>query len=229
MKKAVVLQRKLRRILVVASAVCVSISVLIYVIFDMLTTKEEALQKVESDLRLVVSQIAEEERKIGVVHSSLETFQLLNERLSKGELSLNRVKAETLLNDLKNKYRLTDFQATLGAESVVSGNGFDGRTLQVNQTDITLKFVALSDVHVFAFLDELTKSLSGYFRYYNLSITKLHELTDADLTRMSAGDAVGFVNVEVSAIWLGLKRPAKPDGVATPAVGAGNVPDGGVK
>jgi hypothetical protein len=195
-----------------------------YILSDMSDEAKIDEAKLQGSINAVSGQINEEEKKIGVVRSSLEEFNFLKGRLDGELLSINRAKAEEILNNLRTKYRLTTFQATVAAEQPFVGEGYDNRTVDLTQSDIKIDFNAMSDLHVFSFVKELKEQLPGYVRIYDFSIRRAEQLKPEHFAAMSKGETPALVNAKISMMWMGIRLHPKPkEGDAT-ATGAPAAP-----
>lgn len=189
-----------------------------YVLSSMHDAIAQEQTQLDASIHTISAQISEEEKKIGVVRSSLEEFNALKSRLDAGGLSIDRSKAEAVLNTLRTKYRVSNFQATVSAEQLITGEGYDGKTVEMSQSDIKMDFNAMSDVHVFSLMEELKTLLPGYVRVYDFSIRRPEKLTPEHFAAMTKGETPALVNAKISAVWIGLRLPQKPkDDAAVPA------------
>lgn len=210
MKKYERLKKKLIKEILISAAICATLGGGVFALLMLLDGVEQQQRTLTASLHTLSAQIAEEEKKIGIVRSSIDEFNVLKSKLDTGELSINRSKAEEVLTKLQKKYRTTAFQATVAAETPLLGDGYDNKMIQITQSDILLTFSAMSDVHVFSLLSELTQTLPGYFRISSFSITRDGRLKSDDMIAMSQGKTPELVKAKIGLVWLGLRLPEKP-------------------
>jgi len=172
MKKYEQVKKKLVKEMLVYAGVCAALGGGVFGLLMLVDGVEQKQRTLTASIHTLSAQMAEEEKKIGIVRSSIEEFNFLKSKLDTGELSINRSKAEEVLTKLQKKYRTTAFQATVAAETPLVGDGYDNKSIQITQSDIALTFSAMSDVHIFSLLSELKQTLPGYLRVSNFSMSR---------------------------------------------------------
>lgn len=91
---------------------------------------------------------------------------------------------------------------------------------------LVIQFLAVSDVHVFSFLDDLRRASPGFVRIDKVEIKRSADMTDAALTQMQGGASPLLVTATVEFTWIRImpkdvKAPAATGGAdAAPASGA---------
>ena len=70
------------------------------------------------------------------------------------------------------------------------------------QPRVSVQFLAVSDVHVFSFLDDLRRSAPGLIRIDSLKLKRTAELSDATLVQMGTGSIPLLVDATVEFTWI---------------------------
>lgn len=224
--------KKLQKRVMVESGIAAAIVAVMFAGYMTVENLSESAQQQESQLmgevRDIDGKIAEEERIIGIVKSSIDEFNEVNESITAGKFTLNREKAESLLTELKAKYRLDSFSAIISPETTINGQGYDGKRMAIYYSEISIDFSAMSDQHVLAFYKEFMEKASGVLRFSLFNITRDAKPTVVMLTDLSKGKVVTSVRSNAKLYWIGMKPAPKLDpAVAAAAAAAAAAPEVG--
>ncbi len=222
------LKRIKKNVLVEAAvaAAVVAVFVGIYFLVDSFVTSTESDEtKVTGEVRTLDAQIAEEERKVGIVKSSIAEYNEIKAAMDAKQFALDRTRVEETLTKLKTQYRLSNFTASIAPEATTKGAAFDGKRVGIIYSDVKLAFSAISDVHVFSFFDALKTSLPGFIRVTKFSLKRDKKMDASIFVSLNKGEDVPLVQASVEFKWLGLKIIEKtPDpnaAAASPPAPAG--------
>ena len=126
---------------------------------------------------------------------------------------------KNLLKAMKDQYRFADsMKLTISADKPVDRPEFSALNYKVMlHEDMEMNVSAMSDVHVFSFLEDMKKRLPGLIRIKNFRINRKSSMSIESLTQMSSGNKPELVDATIKFTWLTLedKNPPKP-----PAEGA---------
>jgi len=166
--------------------------------------------------------------KINNADSSQKTYTEIVEKRGNAEFSIDNERVRTVLEDLIRQYRIAiEGKLEYAPEAAVTGQGVDNLESKfVMRKSALLKFTAISDLHVYAFLDALSHELPGMVDYRKITIARRGHIDNAALAQLSLGKEVPLVDASVEFDWYGvLPKETKEEGQqAGPANPAGAVP-----
>jgi hypothetical protein len=169
---------------------------------------------------------ASSESSLGAAHGQLSSLKMQIEKSGSAEKRYAGIQIERTQENytadteafkeqirvLKEKYRLTDtLKLSLAPENKSTRPDFATGNYDVMQRDDTqLTFGAMSDVHVFSFIDEFMRSAPGIVRLTKLTLTRKMVMDSAAFTQMASGSVPEVVGVEMHFLWAGLVPKEKP-------------------
>ena len=84
---------------------------------------------------------------------------------------------------------------------------------------LVIQFQAVSDVHVFSFMDDLRRAVPGFIRIDKMELKRTADMTEAAIAQLQSGASPILVNATIEFTWIRITpKDAKP---ATPAAAAG--------
>lgn len=125
---------------------------------------------------------------------------------------------KNLLRKAKEKYRFaTNFKLTLAAEKNAERPEFSGLNYDVAVREpMRIDLEAISDLHVFSFIDYLVRNAPGLVRITKLDIKRKGDMDATALSKMNAGDAPALVEASMEFTWVGVS-PKKQQQAAAQA------------
>lgn len=142
-----------------------------------------------------------------------------------GDYSANTDALKEWLREMKDKYRFSDsFKLTLANEKKSDKPEFSALNFDVTVREpMKLEFGAISDTHVFSFVNQLQHDMPGMVRVTKLDITRKSDITTASLREFAAGGTPENVDADIEFTWVGLSpKENKTDSAAGTAVPAPN-------
>jgi hypothetical protein len=79
-----------------------------------------------------------------------------------------------------------------------------------------IDFQAVSDMHVFSFLEELRAAAPGLIRIDMVSLKRTADMLDASISQIASGSTPLLVDVKVEFTWIGIAPKEKKAGEAKP-------------
>jgi hypothetical protein len=80
---------------------------------------------------------------------------------------------------------------------------------------LIIQFSAVSDVHVFSFIDDLRRAAPGFVRIDRVEMKRNADITDAAITQMQSGQSPILVNATIEFTWIRITpkdvKAAAPD------------------
>lgn len=172
------------------------------------------LESKDRQLRSEINQLRDRNERLS---KTLQLYQKLVQDSSLRSLELNRKNISTLLNDLGQKYLISNVSITIDPVSERHGGIFDSKTGTIVTSQIKLNFDATSDVYAFAFIDELLEKFSGYLNHRNFTIHRNGQITEEVLRSLLSEGKTRFINANLSFDWLGLRPKLETEGSTEPS------------
>lgn len=91
---------------------------------------------------------------------------------------------------------------------------------------LQFKISAVSDLHVFSFIDDLIADIPGIVRIDNINLKRTQDMNDSLVNMLSSGSKITAVEATVDLTWITVspKESTKDSDKATPAGGASATP-----
>ncbi len=186
----------------------------VYVGTDMLATNMEP-KKVAADQALSkdkseISRLEDQLEKASVAEARFA--DLMTERRSL-DFSSSSDSMKDWLRSAKDRYRLSNsFKLNLTAEKPVHNRSLDETKYEVAEHPaMKLEFDAMSDTHVYAFLDDMRRNGPGLIRIDSLAMKRTGELNANTLKQMRSGHTPYQIDAKIEFNWIGItEKQAKP-------------------
>lgn len=176
---------------------------------DEIGSEEQQQNVLRSNIQSLDSQIAELERKHGIVNSSIIEYNRLKARMGRGDFRIDRDQATDIFDTLRKKYRISNLSMTVTPKDVMRSTDLERPTAEVTVSEASLEFDAMSDVHVFSFLHDAMQTLPGFLRVTRFKINRQRLITPDVYVSVSKGEVPRMVSAEVGLMWLGIDEKSK--------------------
>lgn len=127
------------------------------------------------------------------------------------------------LREEKAHYRLTNAKLNLVPEAVVSQPELTHPNFEVAVRDgVGVEFDAISDVHVYSFIEDFTSRSGGFVRVKSVDIERKGDLSPAAITQLISGQNISIVSAKLQFMLVGIQPkeivepPAAAGGAASP-------------
>lgn len=187
--------------------------------FKSVDTKRMSLQ---SEVSNSESRIADITRQIDESGTSSEVFNKIRGQKDNLEFNFERDQARDRLAVLREKFRLSSLALVVSPEITLNLPKLQNMNTGAVYTDIELKFGAMSDTHIFSFIEELQRSMPGFVRVDKIELEREKAMDVTIFRLMSRGAVPQMVSGTIVFKWIGLAKP-KPVEDGTQAA-----PDGGM-
>lgn len=142
------------------------------------------------------------------------------------DFSTNSEALKDWLRSAKDQYRFADsFKLTLALEKKsekpeFANMGFD----VIVREPMKLELDAISDMHVFSFLDQFQRDPPGFVRITKVELLRKNDMNATSYRQMLTGLNADFVSAKVEFSWIGVQPPGAipapgvpgPDGAPAP-------------
>ncbi|PZP86603.1 MAG: hypothetical protein DI582_02365 [Azospirillum brasilense] len=145
-----------------------------------------------------------------------------------GDYATNSERMKETLRDAKDRYRFANsFKLTLPLETKSAKPEFSALNYDViERLPVKIELGAISDAHVFSFLDELQKKTPGLLRITNLEMTRRADMDISSYTEMLGGQNPENVGASIEFTWVGIEP--KPTSEQPAAAAPAPSPTGGM-
>lgn len=196
------------RLIVSASiyvAILSALSILLFSLYKVDQKRFEKLEWLKSDVSAV-------QRKIDNLNKRKQEFieqVAFWESLTEDEKNFTGLKinsANTLLNELKEKYHFSKFDIVFSKPLEYSVDGYKNEYTTTMFTDVKISYSNFLDVLVFAFLEELTSTFPGHVHFKKFSL--LHSsssISELKLEELAQKGTTETITGEIEFTWLDLK------------------------
>lgn len=197
----------LKRFLILRAAIYCSILLFAIVLYLVLSISHDSAV---AEHKKINREIAGLNGRLATVNKEITEFAAANtlwEELSnkeKAQAGLRLNEAEDIFKALEEQYRLADVSLDLSKPKELQDQ-YKTRTTVVVTSDITVSFSAISDLHVFSFIQDLIAKLPGYTKIQSLSMSRGANLSADMIENARFGDYPRLVNVKLSLLWRNLK------------------------
>ncbi|MFO1241908.1 MAG: hypothetical protein U1E36_01695 [Rickettsiales bacterium] len=178
---------------------------------------EQKILMLQGQFNAAMGQLSDLERKHEIIKESVDEFLKIKSDIKSNYYNLNREKASEVLSNVGREHRIDKIDTQMSPIETLSMPEATFQRADAQFSDIHLTFKAMSDLHVYAFIESLMQELPGIKKMTSLRITPLDSFKSQDLVDMSTGKKPELVQAEVSFLWLGIRLfPLDPSGNPIP-------------
>ena len=212
MSKQAFLQKTLIKEGGIALAVVVATIALMEITAGFEADAQNSLRQTRSQLSSTTSQLGTMRNQISESGSAQERYVGIRLQRDQEDYEADNALMRERLVALKEKYRLTDdLSIKLSPEEVVKTREFSALNHEVAiRKEMLLSFGAMTDLHVFSFLDEFQRVMPGVVRLTKMSLVRKKDLDVSVLSQMTSGGNPPLVEAKIEFLWATLK--AKEEG-----------------
>lgn len=213
MNKYQQLMKALIKLLAICFAVVAAFTAVYFVTDDMLSTSET--EKNDADAALTrdrgeIANLTNELEKSGLAEKRFNETQQGRGTL---DYSANTDALKDWLRQAKNKYRLSNnLKLSLTSEKLSDNKELGGQNYSVfEHPEMKLDFNAISDMHIYSFLEEMTRNTPGLMRIDSITMKRIGDLDQNQLNQIRNGAAPYLIETHVQFQWITLKdKRSKP-------------------
>lgn len=219
--EARVLKKRLAIRLVVYIAIIVTISLLCVFLIDQQETRENNLSRINNDISSLQRKLQGLSEQAIQFSEAVKVWEGLpdNKKLLQG---LRISDAKDLMDKFEKEYYISNVNVIFSKPEKVTEE-LVSSTVEVMKSTVSIKFSAISDVHVFDFIDAVLNEYPGYVHITSLTMNRSQMITKDVLTQIANGGKPSLVDAKLDFIWYGLnyKGPVKATEGEQPQEGGG--------
>lgn len=222
MNKQKRLIKKLTSIAAAGLGIIVLLGGAFYLTGDMVESTTKDKSDAESAYNAVVAETGSLRNQLEKSGYAEEGFLKIQLARASGDFSTNIETMKDVLRLAKAQFRFaTVFKLTGTPEISSDRSDLQGLNYSVSlRPTMKMEFEAMSDLHVFAFLEYLEKQAPGFVRMNTLKITRKGEMDASAISEMQRGGTPFLVSATAEFSWIGItEKPAVVPGTP-PANGA---------
>ena len=210
MSKQAFLQKTLIREGGISLAIVVAALAVMELVAGFEVSANNSLRQTRSQLSSVTSQLGTMRNQINASGTAQERYVSIRLQRDQEDYGADTELLRERLIKLKDKYRLTDdISLKLSPEESPNVSAFAALNHNVRiRKSMQLKFGAMSDVHVFSFLDSFQRSMPGIIRFTKLDLKRKGDIDVTVLSQMTSGQNPPLVQAEVEFLWVTLSPKA---------------------
>jgi hypothetical protein len=173
---------------------------------------QEENARLQSAYGQAQSEIALLRSKVESAGTSGKSFADLVQARGNANFEIDNSQVRDVLQTLVARYRI-NFEGKL---EYSAQQNFESPALQnlinkfIVRREAKINFTAITDQHVYSFLDELSRELPGIMRYSKLTIRRTSEADPSVIANLSGGNASYLVTADVTFDWYGIVAPDAP-------------------
>jgi hypothetical protein len=170
------------------------------------SSAEGAFQRDQGEINMLDTQL----KKSGVAENRFIQITQDRENL---DFLLDVEALKNTLRNAKTQHRLSSSFTLTPTNEVASDNKditSSGYTA-FEHPGMKLEFTAMSDTHIYAFLESLMRNAPGFILIEGISIKRSGDIDSIILDQMRAGAAPYLVDTTIEFNWIGLKEEAKKE------------------
>lgn len=199
---------QLKRTLIIRSIIYIILLIGTTLLYGYLSADREAVTQksdaLKSDIADLNNKLTIFNRKIQDIREATKLWQRLNDKHKKSEgLRIDSIKK--IFDDYKKQYKLSEATLDLSTPTELT-DMYKTDTTVVVSSNVSVKFKVISDEYALSFVDAVMNNLPGYVKLEKLSLTRIGEITDETLLRVSRGEIPELVTGEITFQWRDLKN-----------------------
>ncbi len=189
----------LERLKIVTSILFV-VSVIFIALFSYQLTNQGAEISYKNDSQNLRNQVGEMKSKIILSDASIAEW---NEKVRQKHEFREGIQVDfskVLINKLEEKYRIKGMNITLSTPEA-RPDFADNKFVNIMFSNLTLVFLAYTDIDAYSFIEDLQKELPGYVQVKNISFVGINEINEEVLASLERGDKNDIVSIKVDLLW----------------------------
>jgi hypothetical protein len=176
-----------------------------------ITSYEESvaadLLNANNNVNALSSQITDIERKKNIISTSIKEYKDLRARLDKNEFTLDPISAQEKLNNIRKEFQLNEPKVEFKEEVELTSPAYqDYPSITATFREVNLTFKALTDLHVYSFLNALKTEFPGLIKVNEVQIKRLNRI-DTNVIKgiVIAGQEPELIEANIKFLWIGLR------------------------
>lgn len=179
-------------------------------IFYILSSSEDIkkdLTGLQNEANSIQSKINNFNNKKKSFLESLEVWEQIDGN-NKVFAGLRISESNAMIEELEKKYGISNLR-TVFSKPKIREEGVNDKAVKVVYSNTSITFRALTDGHVYKFLEEVQEKFPGYLHIKSISITSDGQINKAFLQDIASGNQKSLVSATMEFIWHDLEYKDK--------------------
>lgn len=224
MNKKKLMQKRLGIQAAIMLAVAAGVGGLVALTGSMATSTEQRKMDAENGLRQDNDQLNALRAQMAQSGAAEKRFVELQLKRISTDFSANSDTLKEWLRVAKDTYRFgNSFKLKLSAEKPSEKaelKNFNGYNV-TERVDMQIEMDAISDLHVYSFLDQLVKQAPGLIRVTKLEVSRKADMNGETYAQMAGGIATENATALLEFLWIGIQPKVTAAPATTPAAPGG--------
>lgn len=187
----------------VAATLVLAVLGSMFLFSDLEGTRKTELKKIKRQIQTDQAQLDEYNQQIDRAGVSSQIYDKAAHTKRDMNFYINRGSMRFELEDLKEKYRLSHLSMEVSPFEPFSNNELKALDISAIHSRVDIKVGAMSDMHIFSFIEELNYRMPGLLRAESLHLTREKNMNIETLQQMKMGIAPQLVSGIMKFIWYG--------------------------
>lgn len=209
--KGVRQKKQLKKEAVMAALVLLGASCIVAGVTVFQSATVEDLKKTQTEVGGLDRKEQSLTNQLAKAKNSLRLYETIIQHNSQEDFSLNRELATATLNELNERYRLSNLSVSISPIKELQNESLQNASSVVIYSEVALKFKGISDEMIMGFTNDVARQFLGYVNITEFSMEKESDINGEALYAVSKGKKPGIVSGELKFVWLGLKLNAPAD------------------
>ncbi len=207
MKKENRLKKKMFKVIMIVFAVIFFLSGVLYYIYSNSEEKEKEKTTLEMSMRQQRNRLAQLEQKFEIYESSFSAYMEINRSFEDGNYSLVADHGAAILGRLIKRHRLNNLRMKIGSKQELVNQSSEKYTgFKPVFREVEVIFSALTDLHVYAFIDNIKKIFPGVIQETSVKISRKRPFSREVIIEVSRGSLPEVVEANITFLWMGIDQ-----------------------
>ena len=182
-------------------AASVTLMIVVSGVLESATQKQATLQ---GEVAGIQSEIAQTRERIQSTGASTKIYDELKSARHTMALEVNRKAATETLGRLKDQFRLSSLNLQLSPDQPLESDRLKTAGITAVKSNVDITLGAMSDQHLFSFIQELSRSFSGFVKLREITITRSKAFDIDSMREISRGSKPEMVTGKLAFEWYGI-------------------------
>lgn len=136
---------------------------------------------------------------------SMPIYLEISKKRDEAGLSLDRQKVKDTVDKLKDQHYMPSMRLSVSPVADSKEARMVRKTAQMITSEVGIRFEAVSDEELFAFIQAVPKELPGAVRMVKFGFNRINPVSDDQLLAITQKGAVPMVSGEMQFLWMGIR------------------------
>lgn len=136
---------------------------------------------------------------------SMPVYLEISKKRDDAGLSLDRQKVKDTIDKLKDQHYMPSMRLSVSPVADSKETRMVRKTAQMITSEVGIRFEAVSDEELFAFIQTLPKELPGAVRVTKFSFNRINPVNDDQLLAITQKGAVAMLSGDMQFLWMGIR------------------------